>query len=301
MPQSDLPTWIPRVDVLGVGVSAINMDTALEVIDRWITAGVHQYVCVTGVHGVMESQRDETLREIHNAAGLVTPDGMPLVWLTRLNGWRNTSRVYGPDLMLDLCERSLATGYRHFFYGGNEGVPERLAERLQRRFPGLIVAGTYSPPFRQLTPAEDEEIVRRINETKPDIVWVGLSTPKQEHWMAQHLNRISASVLIGVGAAFDFHAGLKRQAPKWMQHSGLEWSFRLMSEPRRLWKRYLVNNPAFIWLTLLQFWRARTTSELASEPEEPESPRTRLHAVGPTSEITTQRRVREYPRPPFVQ
>jgi N-acetylglucosaminyldiphosphoundecaprenol N-acetyl-beta-D-mannosaminyltransferase len=235
------------------------MDTALEVIDRWITAGVHQYVCVTGVHGVMESQRDETLREIHNAAGLVTPDGMPLVWLSRLNGWRNTSRVYGPDLMLDVCERSLATGYRHFLYGGNEGVPERLAERLQRMFPGLIIVGTYSPPFRPLSAVEDEEIVQRINETKPDIVWVGLSTPKQEHWMAQHLNRVSASVLIGVGAAFDFHAGLKRQAPKWMQHNGLEWFFRLMSEPRRLWRRYLVNNPAFIWMTLLQIWRARST------------------------------------------
>jgi N-acetylglucosaminyldiphosphoundecaprenol N-acetyl-beta-D-mannosaminyltransferase len=259
MPPNDLPTWIPRVDVLGVGVSAINMDTALEVIDRWITGGARQYICVTGVHGVMESQRDETLREIHNAAGLVTPDGMPLVWLSRLNGWRNTSRVYGPDLMLELCERSLATGYRHFFYGGQDGVPDRLAERLQRRFPGLTVAGTYSPPFRALSTSEDDEIIRRINEAKPDIVWVGLSTPKQEHWMASHLNRLSVPVLIGVGAAFDFHAGLKRQAPRWMQQNGLEWFFRLMSEPRRLWRRYLVNNPSFIWLTLLQIWRARAT------------------------------------------
>jgi N-acetylglucosaminyldiphosphoundecaprenol N-acetyl-beta-D-mannosaminyltransferase len=258
MSANELPTWIPRVDVLGVGVSAINMDTALEVIDRWITAGVHQYVCVTGVHGVMESQRDETLREIHNAAGLVTPDGMPLVWLSRLNGWRNTSRVYGPDLMLEVCDRSLATGYRHFFYGGQEGVPEQLAERLQKRFPGLIVAGTYSPPFRRLSTAEDEEVVQRINETKPDIVWVGLSTPKQERWMAQHVGRLSAAVLIGVGAAFDFHAGLKRQAPRWMQRNGLEWFFRLLNEPRRLWRRYLVNNPLFVWQTLLQMWRSKT-------------------------------------------
>ena len=301
MPQSDLPTWIPRVDVLGVGVSAINMDTALEVIDWWITAGVHQYVCVTGVHGVMESQRDETLREIHNAAGLVTPDGMPLVWLSRLNGWRNTSRVYGPDLMLDICERSLATGYRHFLYGGNNGVPERLAERLQRRFPGLIIAGTYSPPFRPLTPAEDDEVVRRINETKPDIVWVGLSTPKQERWMADHLNRISASVLIGVGAAFDFHAGLKRQAPKWMQDSGLEWFFRLMSEPRRLWRGYLVNNPMFIWLTLRQLWRARTTSDIACENEPQQPPRNPPHANRPPTGGAAPRHVGEYPRPPVVQ
>jgi N-acetylglucosaminyldiphosphoundecaprenol N-acetyl-beta-D-mannosaminyltransferase len=260
MLPNDFAAHIPRVDILGVGVSPINMNTALEVIDRWITDGAHQYVCVAGVHGVMESQRDETLRQIHNAAGLVTPDGMPLVWLSRLYGWRNTRRVYGPDLMLDVCERSLATGYRHFFYGGNEGVPERLADRLQRRFPGLIVAGTYSPPFRAVTVDEDEAIVSRINDSKPDIVWVGLSTPKQEHWMAQHVDRITASVLIGVGAAFDFHAGLKRQAPRWMQQSGLEWLFRLGTEPRRLWRRYLVNNPLFVWLMFLQLWRATTTS-----------------------------------------
>ncbi len=196
---------------------------------------------------------------------------MPLVWLSRLYGWRNTRRVYGPDLMLDLCERSLATGYRHFFYGGQEGVPDRLSDRLQRRFPGLIVAGTYSPPFRTPTEEEDEEIVRRINDAKPDIVWVGLSTPKQEHWMAQHVDRLAASVLIGVGAAFDFHAGVKRQAPRWMQQSGLEWLFRLGSEPRRLWRRYLVNNPMFVWLMFLQVWRAASASagSKQAEGEEP--------------------------------
>ena len=261
MRHDDVTARIPRVDVLGVGVSAIDMDTALDVIDRWITAGARQYVCVAGVHGVMESQRDETLRHIHNAAGLVTPDGMPLVWLSRLHGWRNTRRVYGPDLMLEVCERSLATGYRHFFYGGHEGVPERLAERLQKRFHGLIVAGTFSPPFHAPSASEDQAIVRRINDAKPDIVWVGLSTPKQERWMAQHVDRLTAPVLIGVGAAFDFHAGLKRQAPRWMQSSGLEWSFRLVSEPRRLWRRYLVNNPLFVWLTFLQMWRAAAVAQ----------------------------------------
>ena len=274
MLRNDAAASIPRVDVLGVGVSPINMDTALEVIDRWITAGAHQYVCVAGVHGVMESQRDERLRQIHNAAGLVTPDGMPLVWLSRLHGWRNTRRVYGPDLMLDACERSLATGYRHFFYGGHEGVPDRLAERLRRRLPGLIVAGTYAPPFRPLNADEDEEIVHRINDAKPDIVWVGLGTPKQEHWMAQHRHRLTASVLIGVGAAFDFHAGLKRQAPRWMQQSGLEWLFRLGTEPRRLWQRYLVNNPLFVWLTLLQMWRATTVSATSQGDEGVQRPRT---------------------------
>jgi N-acetylglucosaminyldiphosphoundecaprenol N-acetyl-beta-D-mannosaminyltransferase len=252
----DLVDLVPRVDVLGVQVSAISMRQALDVVDDWITTGSPNYVCVTGVHGVMESRRDDRLREIHNAAGLVTPDGMPLVWWTRAMGWSHVGRVYGPDLLLACCERSITTGYRHFFYGGGEGVADLLARRLSRRFPGLIVAGTCTPPFRPLTPAEDEQIVARINDAAPDIVWVGLSTPKQEYWMAEHVNRLAAPVLIGVGAAFDFHSGLKRQAPRWMQQSGVEWLFRLASEPRRLWKRYLQNNPAFVWLALGEIWRA---------------------------------------------
>ena len=258
MRTNDAAVDIPRVDVLGVGVSAIDMDGAIGVVDEWITAGVHQYVCVTGVHGVMESQRDEGLRHIHNAAGLVTPHGTPLVWLSKWRGWRNTTRVYGPDLMLALCERSLTTGYRHFFYGGDEDVDQRLVRRLQKQFPGLVVAGAYAPPLRPLSADEEEAIVQRINESSPDIVWVGLGTPKQERWMAAHVDRLTASVLIGVGEAFDFHAGINRQAPPWIQRSGLEWLFRLAHEPRRRWKRYLVNNPVFIWLTLLQIARARS-------------------------------------------
>jgi len=241
-----------RVNILGVGVSAINMAMALEIIEGWIARGERRYVCVTGVHGVMESQRDENLRHIHNRAGLVTPDGMPLVWLSRLYGFRHVERVYGPDLMLALCERSVAQGYRHFFYGGAEGVPEQLAANMQQRFPGLQVVGTYSPPFRPLTPEEDENIVQMINEANPDILWVGLSTPKQERWMAAHVGRLVAPVLIGVGAAFDFHTGRKPQAPPWMQRNGLEWLFRLLTEPRRLWRRYLINNPLFITLVVLQ-------------------------------------------------
>lgn len=263
---------VPRVDVLGVNVSAINMDDALEVIDGWITSGERQYVCVTGVHGVMESQRDPALRRIHNAAGLVTPDGMPLVWLSRFHGQRRTTRVYGPDLMLALCERSIATGYRHFFYGGGDRVAERLVQRLERRFPGLAVAGVYTPPYRTLTQGESDEVVKQINDTKPDIVWVGLGTPKQEHWMAQHVHRLTASALIGVGAAFDFHAGVKAQAPRWMQRNGLEWLFRLMSEPRRLGRRYLVNNPTFVWKTLQQLSRtsASRSVRVASPSAAPE-------------------------------
>jgi N-acetylglucosaminyldiphosphoundecaprenol N-acetyl-beta-D-mannosaminyltransferase len=246
----------PRVNILGVGVSAINTTIAIETIARWIADKDPHYVCVSGVHGVMECQRDEHLRRIHNRAGLVTPDGMPLVWLSRMKGHPEVDRVYGPDLMLDCGQVSVARGYRHYFYGGQEGVPELLAQRLQHRFPGLSVVGCHSPPFGEVPAAEDEAIVRRINESEADIVWVGLSTPKQERWMYDHRSRIRAPVLIGVGAAFDFNAGLKRQAPRWMGRSGLEWLFRLAMEPRRLWRRYLVNNPLFLGYLLLQVLQA---------------------------------------------
>lgn len=249
---------IPRCNVLGVGVSPINPAMALEQIDRWIAGREHHYVCVTGVHGVMESQRAAQVKQIHNRAGLVTPDGMPLVWISRLSGSRHVDRVYGPDLMLAVCGRSTERGYRHFLYGGRGGVAERLSSRLRERFPRLQVVGTYCPPFRPLTDEEDEDVVRLINRSGADIVWVGLSTPKQERWMAAHLGRIEAPVMVGVGAAFDFHAGLVPQAPRWIQRSGLEWLFRLLVDPRRLWRRYLLNNPVFVTLVLLQLLGLRT-------------------------------------------
>jgi N-acetylglucosaminyldiphosphoundecaprenol N-acetyl-beta-D-mannosaminyltransferase len=242
----------PRVNILGVGVSAINLDMAIKSIDNWIQKQESHYICVRDVHGVMESQRDREICHIHNHAGLVTPDGMPLVWLCRLKGHAYVERVYGPDLMLALCEHSLHKGYRHYFYGGVEGVPELLAQRLRQRFPGLQIVGTISPPFQPLTEEEDIEIVKEINQQSPHVIWVGLSTPKQEYWMASHIGKINAPVFIGVGAAFDFLAGIKKQAPRWMQRSGLEWLFRLGMEPGRLWRRYLINAPIFIVFVLLQ-------------------------------------------------
>jgi N-acetylglucosaminyldiphosphoundecaprenol N-acetyl-beta-D-mannosaminyltransferase len=241
-----------RLNVLGVGISAINMQLALEQIDEWIQAGEQQYVCVTGVHGVMESQRDPIVRRIHNQAGLVTPDGMPLVWLSRMNGFSHVERVYGPDFMLAVCEHSVAKGYKHFLYGGGREVARKLQKALETRFPGIKIVGIHTPPFRNLTPEEDSEIVETINQAEPDVVWVGLSTPKQERWMAGHRSRLFASALIGVGAAFDFNAGLKHQSPKWIQRMGFEWLYRLLTEPRRLWKRYLINNPLFILLIIAQ-------------------------------------------------
>jgi N-acetylglucosaminyldiphosphoundecaprenol N-acetyl-beta-D-mannosaminyltransferase len=235
----------PRVDILGISVSAITMRGATAMLEGWIRERAQGYVCITGVHGVMESQRDPDLRAIHNAAGMVTPDGVPLVWMSRLLGHPGVERVYGPDLMWEMTAISAEQGYRSYYYGGRPGTADKLKQALTQAHPGLQVVGTFCPPFRPLTPDEDEAAVREINAARPDIVWVGLSTPKQERWMAAHLGRLSAPVLVGVGAAFDFLSGEKPQAPRWMQRNGLEWAFRMATEPRRLAGRYLRNNPAF--------------------------------------------------------
>lgn len=241
-----------RLNVLGVGVSAINLCTAANTIEGWIQSGRRDYVCVTGVHGIIESRRVGQVRTIHNAAGLVVPDGMPLVWLLRLAGHSNAGRVYGPDLMLELLERSVSQNFTHFLYGATEETLAQLRAKLTTCFRGLHIVGTFAPPFRTNTSAEDREIVRAINRANPDIVWVGLSTPKQEIWMAEHRSQLDAAVLLGVGAAFDIHAGRRRQAPGWMQRSGLEWFFRLCQEPRRLGRRYLYSNSRFILEILAQ-------------------------------------------------
>lgn len=242
-----------KTNILGVGISAITMDDALTQIQHWIETGKRRYVSVCVVHTIMECQLDPKMRKAVNSAGMATPDGMPLVWLGNWRNGGNVSRVYGPDLMLALCELSVMQGYSHYFYGGADGVPELLAETMQARFPGMNVVGAYSPPFRTLTEEEDEEITEQINQAAPDIIWVGLGTPKQDLWMAAHRDKLKAPVLIGVGAAFDFHTGRIPQAPSWMQTRGLEWLFRLFQEPRRLWRRYIIYNPLFIAMILMQF------------------------------------------------
>jgi len=251
------PPLVPRTDVLGVGVSAVSMKTAVSEVARWVEEGEHHYVCVTGVHGVMESQRDPVLLQIHNASGLTVPDGMPLVWCSHRAGAHGVGRVRGPDLMLELLDLANRQDWAVFLYGGAPGIPDRLAQNLMMRFPSLRLAGTYSPPFRSLTADEDQQVIDLINRAAPQIVWVGLSTPKQEHWMAAHVGYLTANALVGVGAAFDVHAGTLRQAPPWIQRSGFEWLFRLANEPRRLWRRYLQNNPLFILRLLRHPPRAR--------------------------------------------
>lgn len=247
-----------HVNILGTRVAAIDIPRTVSMIEGWIAEKEFgRYVCVTGVHGVMESLRSESIRGIHNRADAVVPDGMPLVWLGRLRGRRNMGRVYGPDLMLALLARSAELGLTSFFYGGAPGVADVLKQRMEERFPGLRVAGTWCPPFRELTGEEEKEAIDAINRAQPDLLWVGLSTPKQEMLMAAWSGRVRAKVMLGVGAAFDFHTGRVRQAPRWMQRMGLEWFFRLCMEPRRLAGRYLRNNPLFLWHIVLQLTRLR--------------------------------------------
>ena len=246
-----------RVDVLGVNVHPITLQDATEAIQTWIRDRTPNYVCVTGVHGIMESWRDTNVKKIHNAAGLVTPDGMPLVWLSHLYGFRHATRVYGPDLMLAMTALSAEHGYGNYYLGGGSGTADRLKTVLTRKYPGLQVVGTFSPPFRPMRPEEDENLVQQINVSRADIVWLGLSCPKQEHWMAAHIGRLDAPVMVGVGAAFDFLSGEKPQAPRWMQRSGTEWLFRMASEPRRLAGRYLKNNPLFLYLIVRQMLATR--------------------------------------------
>lgn len=210
------------------------------------------YICLCTAHGIGEARRDPALRGIFNRACLNTPDGMPLVWLGRIAGHRDITRVYGPDLMLAVCDAGRATGLTHYFLGGVPGVAQKLRTELTARFPGLHVVGVHAPPFRELTPGEFARLQAEMAEKKPDIIWVGLGTPKQERFMAGAWDKLDAGLLIGVGAAFDFHSGLVRQAPRWVQRSGLEWLFRLGAEPRRLWKRYLIHNPLFVLRALAQ-------------------------------------------------
>lgn len=246
------PSQIPRANLLGVGISAIDMNQAVGLLQSCVENGERGYVCVTGVHGVMEAQKDPDLRRILNRSLLTTPDGMPTVWIGRAQGFANMKRVFGPDLMLRICEISGKKGYRHFFYGGGPGVAEKLQQVLMDRFPGLKVVGTYTPPFRNLNEQEEGELRRIVATAKPDFLWVGLSTPKQERFMARYISLLEAKLMIGVGAAFDFHIGLIQDAPDWVKKAGLQWLHRLCQEPARLWKRYLINNPLFIWKITLQ-------------------------------------------------
>ncbi|MBX3751102.1 MAG: WecB/TagA/CpsF family glycosyltransferase [Opitutaceae bacterium] len=243
---------VPRFNVLGVGVSALTLAQTMEMVigvRGRLKAG---YICHATVHSISEARRDPAFRRVLNGSWLTTPDGMPLVWLAHRLGHPAVNRVYGPDLLLAVCDAGRAGGLRHYFFGGAPGVADALASRLASRFPGLAIAGTESPPYRPMTAEEFTALQVRIAAAQADVVWVGLGTPKQDRFMAESWQRLDAGVLIGVGAAFDFHSGRLRQAPRWMQRCGLEWLFRLFQEPRRLAVRYLVYNPLFVARALAQ-------------------------------------------------
>ena len=238
---------VEKFDVLGVKIAILNLKKACLLIEDVIQNNQKVYICVAPVATVVDCQGNKEYKEVINQAYFTTPDGMPLVWIGKSKGFKDIRRTYGPDLMLAVCDSGLQKGYRHYFYGGSPETNDRLEVRLKQRFPEMKIVGRYSPPFRELTKAEDEQIIDSINRACPDILWVGLGSPKQDFWMAQYRRRLDTPVLVGVGAAFDFISGVKRQAPCWMRQTGMEWFFRLCCEPRRLARRYLIGNSKFIY------------------------------------------------------
>lgn len=247
----------PSYNVLGVPVHCVQIPVVIEQIESWIASRDQtRYIAVTGMHGVSESLRDSNFRQTLRSASLVVPDGMPLVWLARWHRHPINDRVCGSDLMEAFCEQN-GSRYRHFFYGGAPGVADDLARTLQKRH-NITVAGTYTPPFRPLTSDEDNDVVARIQAAAPDVMWIGLSTPKQERWMFDHRDRFLVPAMLGVGAAFDFNSGKLRRAPAWIGSAGLEWLYRLITEPKRLWKRYLVTIPSAIWSVSLEMLHLKT-------------------------------------------
>jgi N-acetylglucosaminyldiphosphoundecaprenol N-acetyl-beta-D-mannosaminyltransferase len=237
--------------ILAIRVDAVQIPDVVKRIEGWVAdRQTCRYVAFTGLHGVSEANKDPQFKNILNSANLVVADGMPLVWLGRLHGLALRRRVCGSELMETFCQET-GSRYRHFFYGGAPGVAQHLGQSLRQRF-GTNVAGTYTPPFRALTAEEEKEVAGRVREAAADVLWVGLSTPKQERWMYEHRHKLAVPVMLGVGAAFDMNCGRLRRAPGWMRESGLEWLFRLMVEPRRLWKRYLVTIPSAIWSISLE-------------------------------------------------
>ena len=250
------------VKILGVKVHATSMDRALSRLETAVTQNEKGYVCVTGVQGVMEAQMDTDLKRIINNALLTIPDERPTVWVGWLRGLFQMRQVTGPTIMLRICALSAEKGYTHFFFGGNDGVADQLKNALTQRFPGLNVVGTYTPPFRPLTAEEELELARKVAEVKPDFFWVGLSTPKQERFMDQYISKLDTKVMLGVGAAFDIHTGRIKDAPYWMKVTGVQWVHRIYQDPKRLWKRYLVNNPKFVYQIALELLGIRKQQEV---------------------------------------
>lgn len=238
-------TYLQKVNILGIQVTPISSNEVVSQVDQWVQNNQKNYICLCPNYSIMMSQKYPILRRSINQASITIADGRAVAWACKFNGYNNAKQVRGTDLMRLVCHMSEQKGLTHFFYGGTDELLEKLVRNLRQQYPKLQVAGTYAPPFRSLTQTEKKEMMEIINASQPDIVWIGLGAPKQELWMAEHFQDLQASVLIGVGAAFDFLAGMKTEAPRWMQKVALEWLFRLASEPRRLWKRN-VYHPIFM-------------------------------------------------------
>jgi N-acetylglucosaminyldiphosphoundecaprenol N-acetyl-beta-D-mannosaminyltransferase len=247
-----------KANILGIAIDAVNMDQALARIEANLRLRRKGYVCLSGVHGVMECKRDPALAQIFADATLVAPDGMPTVWVGRHQGHTHMERVAGPDLMLEVISREEFRGYSHFLCGGKEGVAEELRDQLIARYPELQIAGIYSPPFGPISPTQEDELLTAINSARPDIVWVGISTPKQERFMARYLPLLDTTLMFAVGAAFDFHTGRIADCSDWIKLAGLQWLHRLLQDPKHLWKRYLRNIPPFLFYISLQLAGVRS-------------------------------------------
>lgn len=242
---------IPTCNILGVDIAAIDMQWLLNFLDENISNLSGDYICVSNVHTTVTAYEDEEYQKVQNGGILAMPDGGPLSSVGQKRGFKNMKRTTGPSLMGEIFKISVSKGYRHYFYGSTDETLEKLYSVLEETYPGIQIAGMYSPPFRPMTEDEDKAIVERINETKPDFVWVGLGAPKQEKWMAAHQGRVNG-LMVGVGAGFDYHAGNIDRAPEWMQKSNLEWVYRLLQDPKRLFGRYWHTNTKFIWNTMIR-------------------------------------------------
>lgn len=239
---------LQHCEILKTNINVTNMSDTVKYIGEHLEDLRGKYICVSNVHTTVMSYEDEEYRKIQNSAAMALPDGAPLSSYSRRKGYKQAQRVTGPDLMLELFAISKEKGYRHYFYGATEETLQSMRKVIERDYPGMEIAGMYAPPFRALIPEEDEQVVAKINASAPDFVWVGLGAPKQEQWMYQHMGQLRG-VLIGVGAGFDYLAGYIKRAPRWMQKLSLEWLYRLLQDPKRLWRRYFTSNVKFICLT----------------------------------------------------
>jgi N-acetylglucosaminyldiphosphoundecaprenol N-acetyl-beta-D-mannosaminyltransferase len=250
-----------KVNFFGTLICEINSDEQIKEVFRLADGEIPGYITYSNVHVLVSAKKDPVLRNAINNAAIASPDGMPLVWVSRLKGYKKIAKCSGPDMMEKIITESLDKGYKHFFFGSTEDTLDKLSKALRERYPNIQIVGMISPPFRPLSEEEQKAVMEQINASGADFIWVGLGAPKQEIWMSQYCPMLKHGVMLGVGAAFDFQARSKKRAPLWMQKTGLEWLFRLLSEPGRLWKRYLVTNSLFVFYLFLQLFSRKTAGE----------------------------------------